>query len=477
VLGHDAAVAAVGFAADGARVSTYSLLDGTVRLWSVAAETRLGFQLDHPDHVWDLDVAAAPEPLAPDGDALLLATAGFDGGVRVWRYERQRAYPRPEPLQALQGHDNRARQVRFAPGGRLLSSAGYDGTAIVHDLVTEQACTLHVTDQERGEVYNALFGPGARWLLATSNDPEAPARLFSVPNCEPLSATSPLPHSEAPVQAAAVHHPPEDIARVQESDSANITALILTGDDAGIIRLFRPDGRGGWQKTCELAAEVGAVGAVALSPDAAYAAVAGGDSRTALLEIDPAGAECTLHKHLVGHTGRVYSVRFGPDGKRILTASLDKTARVWTLDGASLAVLTGHQDRIYRADFSPDGDWILTASRDGSIRLWRAPAGVGVGGLFDGPEIKQEFLPLRANVGGVAAAAFSPDGHYLAGAYWENAAILWRIWRDGDEVPTALRRRWGPDRARLALISEAYRFRTDNALVDAATRSSDDAAP
>jgi hypothetical protein len=69
---------------------------------------------------------------------------------------------------------------------------------------------------------------------------------------------------------------------------------------------------------------------------------------------------------------------------------------------------------------------------------------------------------------------FSPDGHYIAGAYWENAAMLWRIWRDGGEVSEAMRRRWGPDRARLSLIREAYRFRADNAIVDeAAARQAD----
>lgn len=183
----------------------------------------------------------------------------------------------------------------------------------------------------------------------------------------------------------------------------------------------------------------------------------------------PKTGDCSLRGRLIGHAGRVYSATFSPTGDRILTASLDKTARVWRADGQPLSVLMGHQDRIYRAEFSPDGDWLLTASRDGSIRLWRAPQMSDAAGAA--LPVQQEFLPLRANLGGVAAAAFSPDGHYIAGAYWENAAMLWRIWRDGGTVPAAMRRRWGEDRARLALIREAYRFRADNAIVDAeATR-------
>ena len=76
------------------------------------------------------------------------------------------------------------------------------------------------------------------------------------------------------------------------------------------------------------------------------------------------------------------------------------------------------------------------------------------------------YLPLRADLGGVADAMFSPDGHYLAGAYWENAALLWRLWVEGDQVPPQLIDRWGKDRARLVLIQDAYRFRQDNQIVD-----------
>jgi WD40 repeat protein len=456
VLGHDAAVASVRFNTEGSRLSSYSVRDGTVRLWSVQAVRRLGFQLDHPDHVWDLDMAAAPKPLAPNGDALLLGTAGFDGGVRVWRYERSRERPEPELLHPLEPHDARVRQVRFAPGGRLLASAAYDGSALVHDLVTQQTCRLSVTRAPDGQVYNALFGPRADWLLTTSNDASEPVRLFSPKDCASLPGTPSLPHGEAPVQAAALQ-PLGD------------TLLAATGDDAGIVRLFLRDAAGEWHPGCELPAEVGAVGAVSLSVDGRLAAVAGTGDEATVLKIAPQTGGCALHGRLIGHAGRVYSATFSPERDQILTASLDKTARVWRADGQPLSVLMGHQDRIYRAEFSPDGDWLLTASRDGSIRLWRAPReSLPVGAA---PIVQQEFLPLRANLGGVAAAAFSPDGHYIAGAYWENAAMLWRIWRDGGEAAPALRRRWGEDRSRLALIREAYRFRADNAIVDAeATR-------
>ncbi len=51
---------------------------------------------------------------------------------------------------------------------------------------------------------------------------------------------------------------------------------------------------------------------------------------------------------LSGHTDRVFGAAFSPDGTRIVTASLDKTARIWDArTGAQLAVLSGHGDRVH----------------------------------------------------------------------------------------------------------------------------------
>jgi WD40 repeat protein len=74
---------------------------------------------------------------------------------------------------------------------------------------------------------------------------------------------------------------------------------------------------------------------------------------------------------LRGHTGSVYSASFSPDGKWVVTASMDKTARVWeAATGKLVAELRGHTDEVYNAAFSPDGKFVVTASRDGTARVW-----------------------------------------------------------------------------------------------------------
>ncbi len=52
---------------------------------------------------------------------------------------------------------------------------------------------------------------------------------------------------------------------------------------------------------------------------------------------------------LAGHTDRVWHAEFSPDGSRIVTASLDHTARLWDSDGKQLAVLVGNTAELRRA--------------------------------------------------------------------------------------------------------------------------------
>jgi TPR repeat protein len=56
-----------------------------------------------------------------------------------------------------------------------------------------------------------------------------------------------------------------------------------------------------------------------------------------------------------------------------VTASVDKTARLWDArDGTQLRVLSGHDDQLSSAAYSPDGKRIVTASDDKTIRIYDA---------------------------------------------------------------------------------------------------------
>ena len=65
---------------------------------------------------------------------------------------------------------------------------------------------------------------------------------------------------------------------------------------------------------------------------------------------------------LKGHTGRVNSAVFSNDGKKIVTASFDHTAKIWeAATGKLLADLNRHSQDVGSAVFSPDDNNIITA--------------------------------------------------------------------------------------------------------------------
>jgi WD40 repeat protein/class 3 adenylate cyclase/energy-coupling factor transporter ATP-binding protein EcfA2 len=116
---------------------------------------------------------------------------------------------------------------------------------------------------------------------------------------------------------------------------------------------------------------------------------------------------------LRGHTDRVIRARFTPDGQHILTASADKTGRMWDLSGKQLVVFAGHTDVVNRAITSPDGQRVLTTSLDKTGRLWDLNG--------------EQLALLKGHTDGVNEAVFSADGQMILTASLDGTSRLWDL--------------------------------------------------
>jgi WD40 repeat protein len=67
----------------------------------------------------------------------------------------------------------------------------------------------------------------------------------------------------------------------------------------------------------------------------------------------------------------VWSAAFSPDGGAIVSASRDKTVKIWDArTGRLLHTLEGHTNGVFSAAFSPDGGAIVSASVDKAVKIW-----------------------------------------------------------------------------------------------------------
>lgn len=207
----------------------------------------------------------------------------------------------------------------------------------------------------------------------------------------------------------------------------------------------------------------------------------------------------TISTSLEGHGAECTSVGFTRDGRRVITASEDGTARVWSADGTgNPIVIAGRAGAVLAACSAKDGERVFTASEEGTMALWsagsgalikdvrrRSPVRFAVCGplgralaVFEDNKVfvwdassENGPLELTGASSPLRAGAFSADGARVAvvvdggptgpeGRRQIEAAFVWNVERpaaplviksNGGSMVSAA---WSPDGQKLALTAE-----------------------
>ncbi len=153
-------------------------------------------------------------------------------------------------------------------------------------------------------------------------------------------------------------------------------------------------------------------------------------------------------QEFVGHRDTLYSAVFSPDGTRVATAGYDRDIILWDVDsGEAVRNFAGHNGAIFDLAFSPDGSLLASACADETVKIWNVAEGLRLDTLNQ-PE------------GEVFAVEITADGKHVIAASSDNRLRVWKL------IST--------DKPRINPIV-ATRFVDESALVDFAMTQSGDA--
>lgn len=283
---------------------------------------------------------------------------------------------------------NQVDSARFSPDGNSILTVENDNTAHLRDLSGKELAHFAA-----GHEINTA-------IVLADNQSVLSADLG---NLMQLWSLDGQPQGEEKPLGGAVDPDMPPIDSMIGSPTQAQAVLLMTDGPAWLWSADADPVQLGVEEDADLTAEN-----AAFSPDGKLLSVGYDNGRIEIWDTAQPEKEPTV---LAGHFSWINSLEFNPDGSRLLSASADRTARIWSLDGKPLASLNDHTDAVLNAHFSKDGSTIITASTDDTARLWS----------LDG----YQQLVFR-HTAPVDEAWCSPDGKYVFSVLTDGSAQLWQ---------------------------------------------------
>jgi WD40 repeat protein len=113
-----------------------------------------------------------------------------------------------------------------------------------------------------------------------------------------------------------------------------------------------------------------------------------------------------------GHAAAVYCCAFAPGGDMFVTASRDKSVRVWKMNGEHKVMTGGHSGFVLSCDFSPNSEFVVSSSDDMKLKIWNARTG-------------EKKHVLKGHGDKVYWAKFNPTGAYVVSGSCDRTVRVW----------------------------------------------------
>jgi WD40 repeat protein/serine/threonine protein kinase/predicted Zn-dependent protease len=344
-------------------------------------------------------------------DALAERRRGHELGSQLpgWNYPSAKWVAECERLLALQqryqarpffGHTANVRCLALDAAGRHALSGAYDRSVRWWDIPTgRELWRIGFADpKENHAILSVAISPdGTRGLAGSSH---GTVWLLDLEKGQMLQRCE---HPQAGKGEAAIH----GLAFSPDGKQA------LLAGSGGLVRLWDI---AGWKELGSVQIDAG-LWSVAFDPNGQQAVVAGGTPGSVnrpILSLWNVKSGTKI-RDFAGHTAGVWHATFSPDGRYVLSSSIDKSLRLWEAEtGTEVGQFAGHTAAVRQAVFTGDGRLVLSAADDGTVRLWDV-------------ETRQELHRLDAMAGGVAAVAISPDGRTALASAQEGTFWQWPV--------------------------------------------------
>ena len=355
--------------------------DGLVGVWSAQTGECAARLRGHERAVTSVVVipiernAAETEPRNVSGETgafsehgLRVATASLDGTVRVWHVEGELGRTCDVLVHDADGRAA-VNALALAPDAGELLSVGDDGVAVCWDVLSRgPPRRVHATHlSHAGPCTSVACSPDGSVFVTGGADKtlQVWSSLNDAENAEDASTV----FSSACRSAASRWR-----RRAEgKEDVRSIRSFASRGDARAPEQVLRLDGH------------LAEVTCVAFGRDAAGAACAasGSADHAVMLWNVETGVHVGI---LTGHLGPITDVSFSKDHELILSASADRTTRLWRARTGEVVLALNHGARPGCARLSPDASRLLAGDDGGAVSVWGWLGREGSASMGQGPQ-------------------------------------------------------------------------------------------